>query len=146
MKEGRIKKKKESEREEHMLQGSIYIKSSECNIEGGKAGGDCLGMEWAGAWGRNRCQRDTRKLWRTVNVCVILIVRCTSVKTCFFKYILFIVGQLCLIRTLLKHFLKLSWLTDQEKKSNKEDGYLDSGVVSFASAGSQFVNMGPEPF
>ena len=91
------------------------------------------GVGW-GLWKR-QMTKDTRKLWRTVNMCIILIVRCTSVKTCCFKYILFIVYKLCLIRTLLKLFLKLSWLMDQENKSNKEDWYLDSSMLSFGSAG-----------
>jgi len=26
------------------------MKFCECNIEGGKAEGDCLGMEWGGGW------------------------------------------------------------------------------------------------
>ena len=90
------------------------------------------GVGW-GLWKR-QMTTDTRKLggqW----ICALSWVRCTSVKTCCFKYILFIVDKLCLIRTLLKLFLKLSWLMDQEKKSNKEDWYLDSSMLSFASAG-----------
>ena len=42
------KAEEKRERDEYILYGSIYMKFCECNIEGGKAEGDCLGMEWGG--------------------------------------------------------------------------------------------------
>jgi len=37
-------------------------------------------------------------------------------------------------------------LVDGPRKEIKEDCYLDSSMLPFASAGSEFLNTGPAPF
>ena len=94
------KAEEKKERDEYILYGSIYMKFRECNIEGGKADGDCRGMEWGGGREGMDDKGHQRALEDSERVC--------------YPY--------CEVH--------------QEKNSNKEDWYLDSSMLPFASAGS----------